>query len=59
MPSVEMLSITSDLNAVRNHMHVTHKLGPRQKRFKTLVHKMLCKIPEGFIWAKAKTLLFA
>jgi len=43
---VERLSIFSDLDAVKAHMLVQHKLGPKLKEgFKPSVHKMLYKIP--------------
>jgi hypothetical protein len=47
-PSAERLSILSDLDAVKAHMHVQHKLVPKSKKvsdFKPIVHKVLHKIP--------------
>jgi len=41
-----MLSISQIMKAVKAHLHVQHKLGPKSKnKFQTIVHKILHKIP--------------
>ena len=47
-PPGERTSIFSGLDALKAHMHVQHKLGPKSKKvsnFKPIVHKVLHKIP--------------
>ena len=36
-PPAERFSIFSNLNAVKAHMHVHHKLGPKSKRDQTII----------------------